>query len=159
MTTTLTRAASPPTVDLDTRLAIADASMTVRLEHAALAFEVNTAHLPAPVVEPSSVPLLPVTEPQPVSPLTAVYLAAIDVIRERGWTRGHLRDEQGAVCTVQAIRAAAGPANRGLADDACAALLDTIQQQYTADTIPSWNDSQTSADTVIRILGTAAQRA
>lgn len=166
MTTTLlaapatqTGAAPAPDVDLETRLALADAAMTVRLEQAQLAFDVNTAHLPTLSVEPASAPILPATAPQPApatSPLANVYLAAIAIIRERGWTRGALR-EGSAVCAVGAIRAAAGPANRGLADDACTHLLDVIQRQYTAETVPSWNDSQTSAEPVIRILNTAAR--
>lgn len=159
MAATLTRTPAPVDVDLDTRLTLAAVAMDVRLEHAQLAFEVNTAHLPnSPVVELNLVEL-PAPEPQPApaaSPLAAVYLGAIRMIRERGWARGHLRDEHGAVCAVGAIRAAAGP-DHGLADDACARLLDVIQQQFAdAATVPSWNDSQTSAAPVIRILGTAA---
>jgi hypothetical protein len=156
MTTTLTRTATPTQVDLDTRLAIADASMTLRLEQAQLRFDVNTAHQPnSPVVELEFVDL-PALAPQPQGcPLAAVFLAAINVIRARGWTRGGLRDEQGAVCAVEAIRAAAGP-DRGRADDACARLLDVIQQHFQADTLPSWNDAQTNPDTVIRMLNTAA---
>jgi hypothetical protein len=150
-----------PVVDLDTRLAIADAAMTVRLEHAQLAFEVNTAHLPTPAVDYVA-PILPTLEPTPapaVSPLAAVYLGAIQILQERGWTRGHLR-EGSAVCAVGAIQAAAGPANRPLADDACAHLLDVIQVEFAdAPTVPSWNDQQTSVAPVIRILGTAAQQA
>lgn len=156
-TATVTPARVGVTVDLDTRLAIADAAMTLRLEQAMLRFDVDTAHQPAPVVDYVA-PILPAPEPATtVSPLTAIYLAAIQVIRERGWTRGGLRDEQGAVCAVGAIRAAAGT-DRGLADDACAHLLDAIQTQFSAETIPAWNDQQASADTVIRMLHTAAQR-
>lgn len=160
MTTTLTRTATPP-VDLDTRLALASAGMNALLAQAHLVFDVNTAHLPnSPVVDLALVDL-PATAPQAApaaSPFAAVYLAAIDVIRERGWTRAHLRDEAGAVCAVGAIRAAASR-DRGLADDACAHLLNVIQREFTAETVPSWNDSQTSAESVIRILGTAANRA
>lgn len=158
MTTTLTRTATP-TVDLDTRLAIAEVAMTLRLEKAQLAFDVNTAHLPnSPVVDLTVVDLQAV-DPAPApaaSPLAAVYLAAIDIIRERGWTRGALREGE-AVCVVGAIRAAAA-GNRGLADDACTHLLEVIQTQFTAETVPSWNDAQTSADTVIRILTAAANQ-
>jgi hypothetical protein len=160
MTPTLAPARVEVTVDLDTRLAIADAAMTLRLEQAQLQFDVNTAHLPdSPVVELEigdlAAPILPAIEAQPASPLAAVYLGAIQIIRERGWARGGLRDEQGAVCAVGAIRAAAH--NRGQADDACAHLLDTIQAHFAdAETVPSWNDQQTNAGPVIRILGTAA---
>jgi hypothetical protein len=154
MTTTLTRTATLPAVDLDTRLAITDAGMTLRLEQAMLRFDVDTAHQPEPVAY--AAPILPAPAPQS-SPLAAVYLAAIRIIRERGWTRGGLRDEQGAVCAVGAIRVAAGP-DRGQADDACAHLLEVIQTQFTADTLPAWNDQQTSPEPVIRMLHTAANR-
>jgi hypothetical protein len=158
MTTILAPARVEVTVDLDTRLAIADAAMTLRLEQAQLQFDVNTAHLPEPAVD-FVAPILPAIEAQPASPLAAVYLGAIQIIQERGWTRGGLRDEQGAVCAVGAIRAAAGPAGRGIADDACARLLDAIQAEFAgAETVPSWNDQQASAGPVIRILGTAANR-
>jgi hypothetical protein len=156
MTTTLTRTATPPQVDLDTRLAITDAAMSLRLEQALLRFDVDTAHLPNPPVVELEFVDLPALAPKPEgSPLAAVFLGAIRIIRERGWTRGGLRDEQGAVCVVGAIRAAAGP-DRGLADNVCARLLDVIQQHFQADTVPSWNDAQTSPGTVIRMLSTAA---
>ncbi|QIP87618.1 hypothetical protein GLX30_30360 [Streptomyces sp. Tu 2975] len=157
MTTTLTPARVEVTVDLDTRLAIADAAMTLRLEQAQLQFDVNTAHLPEPVVD-FVTPILPVVEPAPaVSPLADVLHRARTILQERGWTRGGLRDEQGAVCAVGAIRAAAH--NRGQADEACAVLLDAIQREFaSAETVPSWNDQQTSATPVIRILGIAAER-
>jgi hypothetical protein len=160
MTTTLAPARVEVTVDLDTRLAIADAAMTLRLEQAQLQFDVNTAHLPEPAVD-FVAPILPVVEPElapAVSPLADVLHRARSILQERGWTRGGLRDEQGAVCAVGAIRAAAH--NRDQADDACALLLDAIQARFAdAETVPSWNDQQTSAGPVIRILGTAANKA
>lgn len=156
-TPTLAPASRAPVVDLDTRLDLVDAAMDVLLDHALLAFDVSTAHLPDTAPAPPVAPILPAPEPPPApsSPLAAVYLGAIQVIRERGWTRGNLRDEHGAVCAVGAIRYAA--ATSGQADDACAHLLDVIQREFTdAHTVPSWNDQQTSAAPVIRILGTAA---
>lgn len=152
-------AAPSPVVDLDTRLALASAGMDALLEQAMLRFDVDTAHQPEPAVDYAA-PILPTVTPAPApqsSPLAAVYLAAIRIIRERGWTRSCLRNQQGAVCAVGAIRAAAGP-DRGLADDACAHLLDAIQTQFSAETIPAWNDQQTSADVVIRMLHSAANR-
>ncbi|MFE2497108.1 hypothetical protein [Streptomyces scopuliridis] len=162
MTTTTYAPTSPPTVaapelDLDTRLALADAAMTVRLDHAALAFEVNTAHLPAPIVEPLTAPPLSAPEPQPATPLAACLQRAIRILGERGWTREYLRGDDGAVCAVGAIRAAA--TSRSQADDACALLLGVIEQRFTAVTVPSWNDQQTSDEPVIRILGVAANHA
>jgi len=161
MTTTLTRTATPPVVDLDTRLAITDAAMDALLDQAALVFEVNTAHLPEPTVGYVA-PILPTLDPAPApqpSPLAAVYLGAIQILRERGWARGALREGE-AVCVVGAIRAAVGPANRGLADDACTHLLEVIKTQFArAESVPSWNDSQRNAAAVLRVLSQAATRA
>jgi len=157
MTTTLTHTATPTAVDFDTRLELAALGMDVRLDQAALAFAVNTAHLPDTVVDLTDVPLQPMLAPA-VTPIAAVLRDARSVLAGRGWTRGGLRDEQGAVCLGGAIRVAAGP-DRGLADDACAIVLDAIRRQFTAETLPSWNDQQASAGPVIRILGAAADQA
>ncbi|MGW2113763.1 DUF6197 family protein [Streptomyces zhihengii] len=149
------------TVDLDTRLALASTAMDVLFDQALLRFAVSTAHLPdtAPaelVAPPAEAPTAP--EPQPtVSPLAAVFRGALRILNERGWARGSLRDESGAVCAVGAIRAAAGP-DRGLADDACAALLATIQQRFAADTLPNWNDTLTSAEPLRWALTTATNQ-
>ncbi|MFE7566229.1 hypothetical protein ACFU76_04585 [Streptomyces sp. NPDC057539] len=145
-----------PELDLDTRLMLADAAMTVRLDHAALAFEVNTAHLPAATVEPLTAPPRPTPEPALATPLAACLQRAIRILGERGWTRGHLREEGGAVCAVGAIRAAA--TSRHQSDDACALLLGVIEERFTAETVPSWNDQQNSA-AVIRVLGQVADHA
>jgi hypothetical protein len=161
MTTTLAPARVEVTVDLDTRLAIADAAMTLRLEQAQLQFDVNTAHLPEPAVD-FVAPILPVVElaPAPVSsPLADVLHRARAILQERGWTRGGLRDEQGAVCLVGAIRAAASP-DRGLADEACALLLDAIRREFAdAQTVPSWNDAQTGPGLPLGFLHQAANAA
>ncbi|MFC9268953.1 hypothetical protein ACFTXJ_14420 [Streptomyces zhihengii] len=149
------------TVDLDTRLALASTAMDVLFDQALLRLAVSTAHLPdtAPVelvAPPAEAPVVP--EPQPaVSPLAAVFRGALRILGERGWARGALRDDQGAVCAVAAIRAATG-SDRGLADDACAALLAVIQQRFVADTLPSWNDSLTSAEPLRWALTTATNQ-
>ncbi|MFE9886858.1 hypothetical protein [Streptomyces scopuliridis] len=161
MTTTTYAPTSPPAaavpeLDLDARLALADAAMAVRLDHAALAFEINTAHLPAPTYEPIT-PILPTPDSQSATPLAACLQRAIRILGERGWTRGNLRSEDGAVCAAGAIRAAATSQHQ--ADDACALLLGVIEQRFTAETVPSWNDQQASAESVIRVLGAAADHA
>lgn len=163
MTTLTMPTARPPThvtsaaVDLETRLAIADAAMSVRLDQAQTVFDINTAHLPDTVVEPPTVPMVPTLAPEPHpagSPLADCFQRAHRILATRGWTRGALRSGQGAVCAIGALRAAA--TSRRQADDACVLLLELIQAEFTdADTIPSWNDRQTSAAPVLRILGTA----
>lgn len=160
MAATLTRTLAP-VVDLDTRLALAAVAMDVRLDHALLAFDVNTAHLPDTAPEQLVAPILPTLEPAPapaVTPIADSLQRARSILADRGWHRGHLRSEDGAVCLIGAIRAAAP--NRRAADDACVYLLDVIQQHFTdAETVPSWNDAQTSSGPVLRILGAAADHA
>ncbi|MFJ7998988.1 hypothetical protein ACIQ7D_17830 [Streptomyces sp. NPDC096310] len=161
MTTITYAPTSPPTVaapelDLDTRLALAETAMTVRLDHALLAYAVNTAHLPdAPLAEPIAPALPPAVIVPAIRPLGSVFLDALRIIDTRGWTRSTLRDDTGAVCVVGALRAAA---TRRQADDACVLLLDVIRQRYQAETVPSWNDAQTSAEPIRWALTTAHNR-
>jgi hypothetical protein len=162
MTQTLTAAvrAEAAPLDLDARLALSLLAMDERLDQAAVAFEVNTAHLPAGPVD-FVAPLLPALAPQlaPAStPLADCLRRACAILAERGWCRGALRDEQGAICPIGAIRAAAD--SRGQADDACAVLLDAIQREFTdAETVPSWNDRQHGPAAPLRLLDRAAQLA
>jgi hypothetical protein len=59
---------------------------------------------------------------------------------------------------VGAIEAAAG--GGGGVTDACAFLLDVIRREFpTAETIPSWNDSQSGPRLPLRMLDRAAQLA
>ena len=163
-TSTVTATSSPvgtrPLLDLDARLALADAAMTLRLDQAAVAFEVNTAHIPAePFDLTTALPLTPTIAPT-AAPYSTPIAACLQRARTRlqaGWCTGALRGEQGAVCVAGAIRAAA--TSRGQADDACAVLLEAIQREFTAETVPSWNDNQTSAAAPMRLLGQAADLA
>lgn len=164
MTTTTTRPATPPTappvLDLDARLALINAAMTLRLDEAAIRFEVNTAHIDAePVAVIDLVPLTPTIAPAPaLTPVAVCLHAASVVLVERGWCTGALRGEQGAVCVAGAVRAAA--TSRGQADDACAVLLDAIQREFaSAETVPSWNDQQRGPAVPLRLLGQAADLA
>ncbi|MYS78372.1 hypothetical protein GTY88_49330 [Streptomyces sp. SID5926] len=158
-----TRVAAPPTLDLDARLAAVEAAMTVRLDEAAVAFEVNTAHLPGadPVPHIAEAPLTtPAATPSPHrTPLADLLHRARLRIETDGWCRDAAFDESGAVCPIQAIRLEAR-GDRDLAHDACVALLDAIQAQFTeAETIPSWNRQQTSAGPVLAAFDRATHRA
>lgn len=166
MTTPTLIAASPPApaLDLDARLALIDAAMNVRLEEAAVAFEVNTAHIPgadpvAAITEtvPLAPTLAPVTCPYD-TPIAATLWRARIRIEADGWSTEAAVDEQGARCPIGAIRVEA--ADRHTADDACILLLDVIQGHFpTAETIPSWNAEQTSPAPVLLQLGRAAELA
>ncbi|CAL9648681.1 DUF6197 family protein [Streptomyces sp. enrichment culture] len=158
-----TPAAAPPVLDLDARLALVDAAMTVRLAEAAVAFEVNTAHLPGadPVPHIAETPLPePAATPSPYqSPLADLLYRARQRIETDGWCRDAVFDESGAVCPIRAIRLEAR-GDRDLAHDACVALLNAIQGQFAhAETIPSWNAQQTSVGPVLAAFDRATHHA
>lgn len=158
-----TRVAAPPALDLDARLAAVEAAMTVRLDEAAVAFEVNTAHLPGadPIPHIAEVPLpAPAATPSPYrTPLADLLHRARLRIETAGWCRDAVFDESGAVCPIQAIRLEAR-GDRDLAHDACVTLLDAIQDQFAdAETIPSWNRQQTSPGPVLAAFDRATRNA
>lgn len=148
-------------LDLDARLAVVGALMDERLALANITFEVDTAHIPAsePIPEVTAPPLItPTTAPCPyTTPIAATLHQAQTQLETGGWCTGQLRDEQGATCLIGAIRAAAP--SRGQADDACAVLLEAIRRDFAVDTIPSWNDRQTSVAPALLYLGRAAELA
>ena len=85
---------------------------------------------------------LPAPEPPPcpyTAPVAACLWRAARRI-EAGWCTGRLRDEQGRVCLIGAIRAEAP--GGGVADDACRVLLDAIRREFGPDveTVPAAND-------------------
>ena len=166
MTTPTLIAASPrpaPELDLETRLALVGIEMDARINRAAVAYEVNTAHIATDPAPPATevVPLTPTLAPAacPYStPIAATLWRARNRIETDGWSTEAAVDEQGARCPIGAIRAEA--ADRRQADDACVLLLDVIQQHFAdAETIPSWNAEQTSPAPVLLQLGRAADQA
>lgn len=161
MTVALAPASAPPVLDLAARLAAVDAAMTVRLDEAHVEFGVNTAHIPeAPPVEITApLPLTPTAAPDPyTTPIAGTLHRARNRIMQDGWCRDAIFDDDGAICPIRAIRLEAG--TRDQADDACVLLLDVIQAAFPgAETIPSWNQEQTSAAPVLLHLGRAAELA
>lgn len=157
--------APAPRVDLETRLALADAAMSVRLDEAAAQFAIRTAHIdtapPAALAE--VVPLTPTLAP-PTCPystrIAAVLWQAARRIETHGWHQGDLRDDQAeARCILGAIQIEAR-GDRGLTSSAAALLLDAIQRDFPdATTVPSWNDAQTSPAPVLLYLNRTAQHA
>lgn len=163
MTNTITRAA-PAALGLEARLALVDAAMTVRLEQAALAIDINTAHLPGAdtiphIADTPPLPLTPAPAPSPYStPIADLLHRARIRLETDGWCRDALFDASGAVCPIRAIRLEA--TTRGQADDACVLLLDVIQADHAwAETIPSWNAEQTSPAPVLRAFDQATRHA
>lgn len=158
---TATTAVAPVHLDLDARLAMVGAIMSQRLDEAAVAFEVNTAHIPAtpPLEITAPLPLTPTAAPCPyLTPIAGALHRARLRLEAGGWCTGQLRNEQGAACLIGAIRAET--ARRADADDACVLLLEAIRRDFfDADTVPSWNDSQASPRLVLLYLDRAAELA
>ncbi|MFB7707915.1 hypothetical protein [Streptomyces sp. NPDC056105] len=165
MTTHAPIAASPPQgvaapteLDLESQLVLTAVIMDVRLASAAVKFEVNTAHIPvedlAEITAP--LPLTPTLTPAPYStPLAATLHRAARRLEVAGLCIGALRDEQGAVCSIGAIRTEA--TSRAQADDACVVLLEAIQRDFPdVETVPSWNDAQRDPNLPARYLDRAA---
>ncbi|MEU5599211.1 hypothetical protein [Streptomyces sp. NPDC020298] len=166
----LTQTAAPPAeLSLEDRLALVDAAMTVRLDEAALAYEVNTAHIPTEPVDLADVvtaPIAPVsTVPQPLpdlypTPVAALLQRAHHRLMTGGWCKDGLVDEDGARCMLGAIRIEAR-GDRGLEADAAAVLLDAIRRTFgdDVDSVPSFNDSFAHGRTPMRMVDQAARLA
>jgi hypothetical protein len=162
-----TTSASPPTErSLEERLALVNAAMTVRLDEAAVAYEVNTAHIPTGPVDLAdvvTVPLPPTLQPPPQSyptPVAALLQRAHHLLLTGGWCSGALVDEDGARCMLGAIRAEAR-GDSGLEASAVSVLLDAIRREFgdNVDSVPSFNDAHGSACTPIRMVDQAASLA
>jgi len=156
---TTTETAAPVELDLDARLAMVGALMDERLALANVAFEVDTAHLPAadPIPVVTAPPIIqPAAAPCPYStPVAAALHRARIRLETAGWCTGRLRDEQGATCLMGAIRAEAPTGSA--ADDASTVLLEAIQRDFRdAETVPSWNDAQRSPRLALLYLDRAA---
>lgn len=155
----------PPALDLETRLAAIDAAMTLRLEQAAVAHEVRTAHLHTePVHLDDVVTGCPLTPPPTAQPAPNLYPTPVAALLQRahhrlttdGWCTGALTDTDGARCLAGAIRKeAAGDEHleaRGLA-----VLLDAIRRRFrNAESVPGFNDAFTDPRTPLRMLDEAA---
>jgi hypothetical protein len=160
-TATLAPAAAPTVLDLDARLALADAAMNVRLANASAAIEVNTAHIPIdPIPHVDAAPLLaPAVAPCPYpTPAAATLWQARNHLQDSGWCAGALRDEQGAACLLGALRIVAPSAD--VADDAAAVLLEAIRRDFpNAASVPAWNDQRATKHLADRYLDRAAELA
>ncbi|MDQ1033632.1 hypothetical protein QFZ75_000048 [Streptomyces sp. V3I8] len=167
--TTTAGPARDTALSLEARLAATDAAMTVRLDEAKVAYEVNTAR-PDTVVDLADVVTVPLTPtlqptPAPADDLSPVGVAGLlerahHRMQTSGWCAGSLTDENGAVCLLGAIRKEAG-GNRGLEADAAAVVLDAIRRQFgdDVDSVPAFNDAHGSDRAPMRILADAARLA
>lgn len=158
MTTTLTqRAIRQPVAqpDFEARLAARDAEMALRLEGAALAHAVNTAHLPAVEVDVPHPPVdtVPAIQADEGTPVAALLRRARARLLRDGWCRDAARAAGGAMCLAEAIRAEA----RSHADEGEARLL--LRRHLGGDNIPTANRRLNSVSEAAHVLGRAATEA
>ncbi|MFF4732882.1 hypothetical protein ACFY3M_48185 [Streptomyces mirabilis] len=160
---TLQAAAPPVELSLEERLALIDAAMTVRLDEAAVAYEVNTAHIPTEPVDLADVitgPLGTGHAPLPdlyPTPVAALLQRAHHRLVSGGWCKDALVDADGARCMLGAIRIEARGDDR-LEADAASVLLDAIRRQFGGDveSVPSFNDAHGTPRVPVRMVGQAA---
>ncbi|WP_019329450.1 DUF6197 family protein [Streptomyces sp. TOR3209] len=163
ITQSVPAAAPPAELTLEERLTLVNTAMTARLDEAAVAYEVNTAHIPTEPVDLAdvvTVPLTPTLQPPPASyptPVAALLQRAHHRLLTGGWCSGALVDEDGARCMLGAIRAEAR-GDSGLEADAATVLLDAIRRRFGdhVDSVPSFNDAHGSSRVPIRMVDQAA---
>jgi hypothetical protein len=155
-------AASPVELTLEERLALVNAAMTARLDEAAVAYEVNTAHIATEPVDLADVVTGPVdTGPAPLpqlypTPVAAVLQRAHHRLLTGGWCKDVLVDEDGARCMLGAIRIEAR-GDSGLEASAASVLLDAIRRKFgDVDSVPGFNDAHGSGRVPMRMLDQAA---
>jgi hypothetical protein len=163
-TTPTTAAPAPPkALSLEERLTLINTEMTARLDEAAVAYEVNTAHIDTEPVDLADVVTGPIdTGPAPLpdlypTPTAALLQRAHHRLLTGGWCKDVLVDEDGARCMLGAIRIEAR-GDRGLEAGAAAVLLDAIRRKFgdDVDSVPSFNDAHGSAHAPLRMLDQAA---
>ncbi|MGW2841840.1 DUF6197 family protein [Streptomyces sp. NPDC001493] len=158
----------PKPLSLDERLALINTEMTLRLDEAAVAHEVNTAHISTEHVnlaDTVTVPLTPTLQPPPTpypTPVAALLQRAHHRLLTGGWCAGAYQDEDGALCLFGAIRVESRR-DLGLEMNAVAVVMDAIRRQFgdRYDSVPSFNDSFKGTDgrVPVRTLGQAADLA
>lgn len=145
-----------PDVGLDTRLMMASIGLDVTMAEAVgrdLA-EANAAATAA-ILEAQSTPdPYPGYEPHPV------LQRAAQLIRERGWVQGVYEAPGGRLCAMAAIREAVygpmwsvTPSDQRERDAAYELMRRIKDDTGTSFSVPSWNDSRSSVDDVLRLLG------
>ncbi|MEU3464777.1 hypothetical protein ABZ721_33115 [Streptomyces sp. NPDC006733] len=158
--------APPAALSLEERLAFINAAMTVRLEEAGVAYEVNTAHIdtvPVDLADVVTVPLTPGLQPPPTpypTPVAALLQRAHQRLLTGGWCTGALVDAAGARCLYGAIRIEAR-GHRGLEARAVDLLMEAIRRRFgeDVDSVPGFNDAWGSSRTPLRTLDQAADLA
>jgi hypothetical protein len=158
------RTTPAPVLSLEARMAAVDAAMTIRLETASLANDINTAHIATDPLDLADVIRGPVDVPRtPVdlypTPVAALLQRAHQRLIDDDWCSGALVNEQGARCLMGAIRIESG-GSRSEESEGLDVLMDAIRQQFPdAESVPSFNDAWGNGRVPIRLLQQAANRA
>ncbi|MFE1291451.1 hypothetical protein [Streptomyces sp. NPDC058751] len=157
----------PPGDGLEARLAAVKEEMDARLALAAVAYEVNTAHIETPPVDwtrigapPAPAVLPPTTPPGPdpdATPVAALLHRASLRLRTDGWCSGTLTDEYGSLCSQGAIRKESG-GDRTLEARAMTVLLEAIRRRFgpQVESVPSFNDAWGNGREPTRMMEQAA---
>ncbi|WP_432189846.1 DUF6197 family protein [Streptomyces sp. Tue6028] len=160
-TTPAPSAATP--LSLEERLTLIDAAMTVRLDEAKVAYEVNTSHIDTEPVDLADIitgPIDTASAPLPdlyPTPVAAVLQRAHHRLVSGGWCKDTLIDADGARCMLGAIRTEAR-GDRRLEADAASVLLDAIRRQFGDDveSVPLFNDAHGTPRLPLRMVDHAA---
>ncbi|MCO8303602.1 hypothetical protein [Streptomyces sp. RKCA744] len=164
--TATTAAPAPPAeLTLEERLTLINTEMTARLDEAAVAYEVNTAHIDLEPVDLADIITDPVdTGPAPLpdlypTPVAALLQRAHHRLLTGGWCKDALVDAEGARCMLGAIRAEAR-GDHGLENSAVAVLLEAIRRKFgDVDSVPGFNDAFARGRIPIRMVDQAAHLA
>uniref|UniRef100_A0AAU3IBF9 Uncharacterized protein n=1 Tax=Streptomyces sp. NBC_01393 TaxID=2903851 RepID=A0AAU3IBF9_9ACTN len=162
----------PPGDGLEARLAAVKTEMDARLAQAAVAYEVNTAHIEttpvdwsrigAPSAPTAPLPTPPVPSAPPglaphATPVAGLLHRASLRLRTDGWCAGALTDDDGHLCSLGAILRESG-GERHIEAQAMAVLLETIRRQFGphVESVPSFNDAWGNGREPTRMLEQAA---
>jgi hypothetical protein len=129
-------------------MAAVNEDMDARLALAAVAYEVNAAHIETTPVDWSRIAAppghpAPLTAPGPhAAPIAALLHRAALRLREGGWCAGAMTDEDGRLCSQGAIRMESG-GDRHLEAQAMGVLMEAIRRRFGphVESVPSFNDA------------------
>jgi hypothetical protein len=163
MTTITAPVAGAPAIaaplSLDARLAATDAEMNVRLSTALLALSIDSAYTETPSLpDVAYAPVVLPTVTEHATPVAQLLERAGQHMRTAGWCRDTLRDDTGAVCLLGSLEAVAS--HGSVYQEAADVLLTAIRMEHPgAQSVPNFNNSQSSPAPALRALSSAAHLA